>query len=77
MPVPTPRLSCPSCGHPYSRITHVEYSPDPGDTIEIWRRRECLACHVRYTTRGQERIVSTAPVAPSLRFTLEIIPPST
>lgn len=74
MPPLSPRLACPACGHPFSRITHVQY-PDMdhlGDHVDIWRRRQCLQCHARYTTMGTERIVGQ----PTVTITLEIIPPT-
>lgn len=71
MPPIAPRLACPACGHEYSRVMHVHYDDDASSAVGIWRRRQCLACHARYTTMGTERVVG----APSITIALEIIPP--
>jgi len=71
MPPTAARLACPSCGHAYSRVMHVQYNDDDSTAVGIWRRRQCLACHARYTTMGTERVVGT----PTITIALEIIPP--
>jgi len=71
MPLPTPRVSCPACGHALSRVMHVEYTGE-GQAVETWRRRQCLACHARFTTQGTERVVS----GPTIYLRVDVLPPS-
>ena len=43
----TPKLACPYCGGYASRVTDVR----PLATEGVWRRRQCLTCQRRYSTR--------------------------
>jgi len=72
MPPPAPRVSCPACGHAVSRVMHVEYRGE-GPAVEMWRRRQCDACHARFTTQGTERVVS----GPTIYLRVDILPPTT
>lgn len=45
-------MICPACQHPRSRVV---------DTRKAKRRRECLACHMRWTTT---EILAAGTIAP-------------
>ena len=50
-------MKCPRCGHGDNKVVDSRVGKD-GDVIR--RRRECLACHVRFTT--YERIEEELPL---------------
>ncbi len=42
-----PKIECPYCSHAESRVVNSR----PASRVDgVFRRRECLACHQRYTT---------------------------
>lgn len=49
-------MTCPACQHPRSRVV---------DTRKAKRRRECLACHMRWTTTEILTADTIAPVKKS------------
>lgn len=57
-------MICPACQHPRSRVV---------DTRKAKRRRECLACLMRWTTT---EILAGGTVAPAKRHRkIQILPP--
>lgn len=51
-------MSCPTCGHHGSEVTHTR-----ARSAGTWRRRQCLRCGVRFSTREVAYDPSEGPEA--------------
>lgn len=49
-----PKVACPFCGDYRSKVKNTRPSADG-----VYRRRECLACHRRYSTEETHRRYAT------------------
>ena len=49
-------MKCPYCSYPESKVVDSRHSDDG---LSIRRRRECLSCHMRFTTY---EVIETVPV---------------
>ena len=49
-------MKCPYCGYQESKVVDSRHSDDG---LSIRRRRECLSCHMRFTTY---EVVETVPL---------------
>ena len=57
----TAKIACPYCKHEHSKVVNTRPSKR---TDGVWRRRECEACHRRFTTeealRGRYKVTTTS-----------------
>lgn len=44
-------MNCPDCGHPFSSVLNSRRNPTG---LSVYRRRECLDCGHRWSTREVE-----------------------
>ena len=62
-------LACPVCGHLRSRVTTVRRTQVDLRAVDVWRKRQCVACQSVYTTLATERLMGpTHTVAFSVQF---------
>lgn len=52
-------MKCPSCGHEETKV--IDSRADEED-VAVRRRRECLKCHFRFSTREQMEILDLSVV---------------